>query len=462
MGDSLVVGSFGGLGIGLNQVSIADGRWEPLTSLDLAAGETAHRWPFFVPDANVVLFTVFTNEGRRLEAVNLDSGRRTPLGIEGVSPQYADTGHLFYAAPDGSLTVLPFDVERLVPTGSPMSLVDRVGVNDRGAAEFAVSSNGRLFHVPVGRTGVLDSLVWVDRGGGETSLDVPGDAYSWSRLSPNGDRLALGISPPDEGAGGGSIAILNLATGVLQALDAASRQSAYPVWTPDGQSIVFSASFEGIRRIYRMRADGAGAPQPLTENPERCTQWPQVITPDRERVVFRQASGGPGSGCRGFHLVPLEDATDPQVLLVKGDTHMVNAEFSPDGRWLAYQQETDEAFVIFVAPVAEVASGTQVSGPGSRYPAWSPDSRELFFLDAESRLVSLPIGPGPDLTLGTPQPLLDATPYRFGFTGRSYEVDVDGQRFLMIRRGASPEVAVDRIRLLMNWHDELDRLTSGR
>ena len=86
------------------------------------------------------------------------------------------------------------------------------------------------------------------------------------------------------------------------------------------------------------RSDGAGKPQPLTQN--KNSQAPWSFTPDGKRLAFVEQSGG------GFHLwtVPLESdsaglrAGKPEVLL-QTPADERSPSFSPDGRWMAYSSE---------------------------------------------------------------------------------------------------------------------------
>ena len=72
----------------------------------------------------------------------------TRLGLAGVSPHYVSTGHLVYAAEDGSVRAVPFDAGSLEVTGNPVPLVEDVVIKASGAANFSVSDTGSLAYVP--------------------------------------------------------------------------------------------------------------------------------------------------------------------------------------------------------------------------------------------------------------------------------------------------------------------------
>ena len=106
----------------------------------------------------------------------------------------------------------------------------------------------------------------------------------------------------------------------------------YPIWSPDGQYVVFASVGNGI---FQARADGASQPQALTQS--KTIQVPWSFTPDGKRLAYFDY----GAGNSQIWTVPLEDqggqlkAGKPEQFLKSGFTDYAQA-FSPDGRWLAY------------------------------------------------------------------------------------------------------------------------------
>ena len=74
-----------------------------------------------------------------------------------------------------------------------------------------------------------------------------------------------------------------------------------------------------------------------------------------------------------------------------------------------------------------MAVSRRVTTSGGEYPAWSRDSRELYYIDREQWLVALPMRPGPAIEPGTPVRLFVRA--RGEFTS-AFEVDAKG-RFLV-------------------------------
>ncbi len=86
---------------GLLRVPVAGGRPGVLTTPDPHKKERVHSVPVFLPDRDVVLFTVRTDTDYRIDAVSLHTGARSHI-LEGASaPRYSPTGHLLYQAHAG-------------------------------------------------------------------------------------------------------------------------------------------------------------------------------------------------------------------------------------------------------------------------------------------------------------------------------------------------------------------------
>jgi hypothetical protein len=140
------------------------------------------------------------------------------------------------------------------------------------------------------------------------------------------------------------------------------------------------------------------------------------------------------------------------------------AQFSPDGRWVAYMSNESGRPEIYVRPFVEPAPGTtgraagatggqwQVSTAGGIYPRWRPDGKELFYIGPDGLMMAAPIAATvTTLEPGAPVALFPTRIYGGGTDnqqGRQYDVSRDG-RFLIntvLEDSASP------ITLLQNWN----------
>ena len=152
--------------------------------------------------------------------------------------------------------------------------------------------------------------------------------------------------------------------------------------------------------------------------------------------------------------------------LVATEFNEINAEISPDGRWLIYQSDESGQWEIYVRPFPNVDEGRwQISRGGGREPLWGPDGRELFYRTLRGRqLTAVRIQEGSNFTFGNPEVVFEETSF-FGGSGsgrgmgRTYDVSPDGKRFLMIKEGdPADKTEPTQLILVQNWTDELKRL----
>jgi serine/threonine-protein kinase len=151
----------------------------------------------------------------------------------------------------------------------------------------------------------------------------------------------------------------------------------------------------------------------------------------------------------------------------------MNAEISPDGRWLAYQSDESGRFEVYVRTFPAVDRGVwRVSTTGGRQPLWSRNGRELFFLADDDSLMTAPVESAPGdsrFSWGAIVKIMSGKGYLTPGAGampsrsflRTYEVSADGERFLRIKIAAvedDPQFVI----VVQNWIDELKRLVPAK
>ncbi len=150
-----------------------------------------------LPGATAVLFTVGTGDivtwnDATIEVLDLESRERKALIEGGTSARYVDTGHIVYGRANQLLAV-PFDLDTLEVTGSPVPVLDGVQLTTgAGSAEFNVTSGGALLyaqqHAPSGQ-----EIRWVRRDGTiEATLEHQLGLYA-AVPSPDGRFLAMWV-----------------------------------------------------------------------------------------------------------------------------------------------------------------------------------------------------------------------------------------------------------------------------
>jgi hypothetical protein len=114
---------------------------------------------------------------------------------------------------------------------------------------------------------------------------------------------------------------------------------------------------------------------------------------------------------------------------------------------------------VYVVPYPGPGPEATVSTEGGTEPVWSPGGTELFYRSDEG-LMAVAVTLGSAFRAGTPRPLFadvyERDPSGGGNGGiPNYDVTPDGQRFVMVRGGAS---GPSEVVVVLDWVEELRRL----
>jgi len=442
---------------GLQRVSAAGGEPTMLTKPDRERGEGDHVWPEFLPGAAAVLFTITPANGSienaQIALLDLRTGTSKVLIRGGSHAHYVSTGHLVYGVM-GTLRAVAFDLGRLEVVGTPAPVLEGVVTTGFGAADVAVAANGSLVYVPGGvGSGGQQTIVSVDRQGRATPL--PGlslDSYRDVRVSPDGARLALATQ--------NDVWIYDLTRATLSRLTTDPAPDTRPLWTPDGQRIIFTSRRAGYLELFWRPADGTGSDERLLARARdlidlQAAGW----SADGRQLLFTEVQ--PSHQC-AIEQIAIERPSDASVLM-KGAFCSWYPAVSPEGGWVAYDSNVSGREEIYIERYPELGNRQQISTSGGRVPVWSRDGRELFFGSLDGRqMLAVPVQSGTTLVAGRPQVLFeDAMVASLSF--RPYDIAPDG-RFLIIRNGhteAGGGTASNLI-VVQNWTEELKRLVPTR
>jgi len=400
-------------------VSARGGRPREIARPDSGSGEL-FRAPILLPHSRTVLFALYTGKTSRLAALDLRTGTITRFDQAGFAPQWVDRGFVVLSDADGSLIALPFDAGRGRPAGTPVPIARDVLQPDPTSTQAAVSASGSIVYVLSGANSSRQ-LTLVSRTGETTPLTAEPKAFEGPSLAPDGRRLAIGIA--DSKSGSRDVWVLDVAQQAWSRLttDGISER---PIWTPDGQRLVYSSNSD----LWRIAADGSGRPESLLV--ASGSRFAGTVTPDGRAVVF-QEFGGIADGIR---VLAFDSAPAARVIIPPGFDESAPA-LSPDGHWLAYQADDAGRMEVYVRSYPVPGARVPVSVQGGTEPVWSRDGRELFYRAGDSLMVAS-VALSPAFAVAGRRRLFTGS-----FLGsrrfREYDVTPDGQHFVMIRGGAA-------------------------
>ena len=155
-----------------------------------------------------------------------------------------------------------------------------------------------------------------------------------------------------------------------------------PVFSPDGNTVLYAHGLENGIDIYSVPAFANEAPRRVTVSRGFNAVSP-AYSPDGRRIVYVSDKAG------GTALyVSDADGTNAEALTPfnYGDrTQRSDPSWSPDGRFIAFQAEMDGATQIYTVRPGDRGAPKQYTNEGrNEDPSWSPDSRHVVFTSNRS------------------------------------------------------------------------------
>jgi serine/threonine-protein kinase len=448
---------------GIMRVSAKGG--QPVTLVSVKNNELVHG-PQILPGGKAVLFTSLEVTGQaggnrwdkaQIVVQPLPSGERITLEI-GSDARYVPTGHIIYELA-GTLLALPFDAKRLKTSGGPVPIVQNVRVAgfQTGTAQFSFSNTGSLVYVEGGAPGATPlSLMITDRNGKTRGVGLPPAPYQSPRFSPDGKQLALVTADGRETF----VSVYDMSgKSALKRLTFGATNNLYPLWSGDGQRILFTSAREGDTGVWWQRADGTGVAERITKSEPGMTHAPESWSKRDDLFAFTGAKNSGADNSIWTHSLKDKKST---LFYDKPGSNQHQGHFSPDGQWMVYESNESGASEIYVQPFPPTGAISQITKEGGNHPVWSPDEKELFYVNND-RLFSVSISTTPTLSFSNPMPLpITGFVQNPGAGTRMYDTH-DGQQFIMLFRPPATDSAQrPEIQVVLNWFEELKQRVGSR
>ena len=159
-------------------------------------------------------------------------------------------------------------------------------------------------------------------------------------------------------------------------------------------------------------------------------------------MIYTRGTMGAGAQGTDLWVFPLDRSQKP-FPYISGPGDQIEAQFSPDGHFVAYQSNESGNPEVYVAAFPWTGAKWQVSTNGGGSPRWSRDGRELFFFYGEQFMSAAVSTAGSGLEISQPRPLFRLN-VAVGEQPSRYAVTGDGKQ---IRgAGAGPEQFTSRPR----------------
>ncbi len=436
----------------LLEVSDQGGAFAPLMKDEAGALEDLHEIDL-LPDGRSIVFVAHRRDPngreRLVDTIGVFSGGSDTGGtsvellrLEGQalsSVTYSPTGHLLFHQATGTAGVwaVAFDVEALEVTGSPFLVSPESRMP-------SVAADGTLLFVH----GLAQSdreIVRVDRAGviqwssGHLQPGITAPA-----LSLDGTKIAVSAT---ENSSNENIWVYDLEVSTRTRLTFDSTAEMFPVWSPVDDRLLFVVS--DARRVMLLHASG-GEARMLADG------YSPTWTPDGDSILFNRPMADNGStDLFRLAIAGAGGTTGEPERLTDTPTNEDEFRLSPDGNLIAYKSNESDRSEIYVETYPPGSGKTQVSRNGGRWPVWSHDGRELFFLgSSDGLLMAARLVREKPHAFGTPEALFSTSDLGLSGVEASFAPTPEGH-FLIPRDVENPSKD-PRLVLVQNWYGEFE------
>jgi serine/threonine protein kinase len=408
-------------------------------------------FPFFLPDGRQFLYRNLLGSRRAAFLGSLDDPtlRREIQGIpDSFHVEWAPPDRLLYhRRSDRTLLTQRVDLARARVTGRPEILAENIptpsgtaplSVSPAGVAAFLESTDAGS-EAGAGR-GIR--MLWVDRRGGVVRDLGQERSYWWAEISHDGRRIAVN---PDE-----QVWIYDAAgTTPPQRLTSETSEGGdahWPLWSPRGDAILAHVFIENKYVLREIPLSGGQARELFRDTYilPLATDWTRdgrLVAITRNDLVSPDLA-----------YLDLENDTIHPYLETAANER--GGQFSPDGRWIAYESDEAGAFDIYLRSFPEPGEATRVSEGGGMHPRWREDGRELFYLTPDWTVMAaeMKFEPSPEVVKRTPLFQMVMEDVLVGLSS-PYDAAPDGQHFVVLVPAEPPTP----LTVVQNWTALLEK-----
>jgi eukaryotic-like serine/threonine-protein kinase len=309
---------------------------------------------------------------------------------------------------------------------------------------FGASEHGLLV-AQSGSGAALSQLFWFNRKGVQISSVGKPEVYSNVSLAPNGKSVA--VSMTDMASQNADIWTYDLQRGTAKRLTFDPAADTVPIWSPDAARLVFSSGRNSARNLYMKNSDGSQEEKLIVQGGFGYNNFPNDWSRDGKYILYARDPD------LWFATIPELKTT----VFLKALSIVRNGQFSPDGRWVAYESNETGRWEIYVTSFPEARGKWQVSSGGGEQPRWRGDGKELFYLSSDAKMMAAPVTTGANFDARTPVALFQATPRQPVplYDLFAYDVSRDGQRFLILTQVKRAETTP--MSIVLNWTAKLNK-----
>ena len=396
-----------------------------------------HRFPSFLPDARQ--FLVYVEGEPEVSGIYLgalEDGALKRLTAADSAATYLPPDRVVFVQ-QGALVAQQLNASRGELIDDPVTLAHSNDSSTTPRTGFSTSWTGIIAHRVGGGSRVRTT--WFDRTGKMleqlASMNAP-------ELSSE-ERYLAGDRTID---GNRDAWIVDFVRGGSTRLTTHPAVDGFPVWSPDGAHLAFHSQRSGNFDVWVKRFNGpAGTEQLLVGTPDN--EWPLDWSSDGRFLLYHRTDQNYASS--DLWVLPMTGSNREPIAAANTPFQERLGQFSPDGRWIAYETDESGRREIVVQSFPKSSAFVHVSTNGGVAPRWSVDGKEIYFVAPDGMMMAVPVAlNGTTLIPGNPRALFFA-----GLPDQVFKVNYavarDG-KFLV--NTLSEEGAASAITVILNWN----------
>jgi serine/threonine-protein kinase len=437
---------------------------EPRSILKNSAAKGIENWGDLraLGDGKTLLATRWALVGQtvkeRVELIDVVADTQTLLLHNAAAAHYvpgtpaSGGGFILASRNQNSLIAAAFDAAKLQVTGTPVTVW-----SGRPVSGLRLAPGGTLAMVTQSADVSGRRLAYLDERGMPQAIPGVTRPFGNIAISPDGLRAVSTFDSPGSAELPAELWVHDFARRTVTRLPTVGFPLDSGVWSPDGQRIAYGVISESEAAVWERRVDGSGEPVKLHAVPgNRSLLLARGWSPDGKLLAVCQVDMAANtSDILMLESAPGKGEWSASTYLSSKSTED-ELSFSPDGKWISFNSSESGRMELYVQRFTGAANGAedlkagrrQISTGGATSSAWwSPDGKELRYIDADWQVVSAQISTDPVLTASLPKPLYSIKDVKL----RSRTFAPDG-KLLAVLMGDNEQVT--KIDIVVNFLEE--------
>jgi eukaryotic-like serine/threonine-protein kinase len=309
-------------------------------------------------------------------------------------------GHILFVR-ENTLMAAPFDAASAQIAGDVFPVAEGVSpTTDTTYVRAAVSENGMLLYHNGVAAGGSNQFGWYDRSGKSLGpVGAPGPVWD-PKISPDEKSV---VFRRDSGTGA-DLWVRDLSRGTETRFTSNASVNLSPVWSPQGDRIVFTSNRKGgVINLYQKAASGSGQDELLL--PSSLSDVPSQWSQDGRFIVYLEVDP---KTKMDLWVLPTEGAAADRepIPFLRTEFNELFGQLSPDSHWMAFTSDRSGRREVYVRPYPPADGEWTISIAGGEQPRWSGDGKELLFEAADGKMMAVPVkaaaGTKPSFDSGLP------------------------------------------------------------